>query len=96
MAKRPSLVPVVPGEPVESDVVAGDVSVESDEPDVVDLDPVAEAEAIAALPETELEMPAQPVKAAGELPDVSEIDPKAITRSVLTKQGIVVPDLTGR
>jgi hypothetical protein len=38
-----------------------------------------------------IEVPAVVAAVPGELPDESEIDPSAIERSVLTKQGWVVP-----
>jgi hypothetical protein len=83
---KPKLTPQTPGEPVQD---PAELTI-----------PAAEAEA--AAPEADqptttetveavTEAPAVVAAAPGELPDESEIDPAAIERPVLTKQGWVVP-----
>lgn len=100
MAKRPTLTPVVPGEApsvAPEDLPQGFVAGLDEVPgDALGDEGDAPKETPAAEPK-EVPPASQPVVTRqGELPDAADIDPKTITRSVLTKQGIVVPASSGR
>lgn len=77
---KPKLTPQTPGEPVEGENTAP----EAEQPTTTETSEAAsETESPVADP--------VPAVASGELPDESEIDPTAIERPVLSKQGWVVP-----
>lgn len=76
---KPKLTPQTPGEPVEGENTAP----EAEQPTTTET-----TEAVAD-PVVELVPVVAPV--AGGLPDESEIDPSAIERPVLSKQGWVMP-----
>lgn len=76
---KPKLTPQTPGEPVQDPDELTSPAAEADQPTTTET-----AEAVT-------DAPAVVASAPGELPDESEIDPAAIERQVLSKQGWVVP-----
>jgi len=105
MATSRKLTPQTPGEPVQDPAIAEQTAPEAEQtasiaeqkPEVAgDHAPADDANAAAdpqpSTTETAATAPAAIERRPGELPDASEIDPKSITKPVLTKQGYVVPE----
>jgi hypothetical protein len=85
---KPKLTPQTPGEPLPDEITQApeaETDQQPDQPTTTEADPAVE------------EAPAVVVTALapGELPDADSIDPTQIERSVLTKQGWVVPHKAG-